>query len=136
LWMLSAVDAAALDCAVPAQAAACASNADCGCGANTISYACQVGTPACLVNDDDRVMFCRTYGEITAVCRSGSCVRARSTSCTGDCNADAQVDIAELMTGVGIALDRQPMAACRDFDRDRSLHVEVPELIGAVRAAL
>ena len=56
--------------------------------------------------------------------------------CVGDCNQDGAVKIGELILGVNIALDKQPLAACPVFDRDDSGDVGVGELIAAVRNAL
>jgi hypothetical protein len=42
----------------------------------------------------------------------------------------------ELLTGVGIAFEELPLAACPEFDRDNSLRVEVNELVLAVQNLL
>ena len=57
-------------------------------------------------------------------------------SCTGDCNGDGRVVVSELITGVNIALDNQPVSVCPAFDTDGSGDVLVNELIGAVTNAL
>ncbi len=59
-----------------------------------------------------------------------------ATDCVGDCNQDGMVNIGELITGVGIALGNQDIAACPSFDRDSSGGVGVGELIEAVGNAL
>jgi hypothetical protein len=57
-------------------------------------------------------------------------------SCTGDCNANGQVTINELLVGVNIALEQLPLATCPAFDENDSRAVEVNELIVAVSNAL
>src|SRR5262245_7329758 len=57
-------------------------------------------------------------------------------SCPGDCDGDATVSIAELIRGVGIALDAQPLSTCRAFDTSGDGTVSVNELIQAVNASL
>lgn len=56
--------------------------------------------------------------------------------CVGDCDADQRVNVAELVTGVNIALDRSDIAMCRAFDRDTDQRVTVTELVEAVRRLL
>jgi len=57
-------------------------------------------------------------------------------ACIGDCNGDAQVVIAELVTAVGITLGTVEAAACRAADRNRDRRVTVDELIASVASAL
>jgi hypothetical protein len=42
--------------------------------------------------------------------------RPAISACIGDCNGDGNVDVAELVTGVNIALDTLPFSACPAFD--------------------
>lgn len=56
--------------------------------------------------------------------------------CIGDCDRDAEVDVAELMRGVNIALGRAPVDACAALDRDASGSVEVDEILAAVSSML
>jgi YVTN family beta-propeller protein len=56
--------------------------------------------------------------------------------CVGDCDDSGTVSIAELIRGVNIALDNQPLDQCPVFDRDGSGRVEIYELIAAVGNAL
>lgn len=56
--------------------------------------------------------------------------------CVGDCDADQRVNVAELVTGVNIALDRRDVATCRAFDRDADQRVTVAELVEAVSRLL
>jgi hypothetical protein len=58
------------------------------------------------------------------------------TECVGDCDGDGRVDINELILGVNIALNAQPVSACPPFDTNGSGAVEIDELIGGVNAAL
>ena len=52
--------------------------------------------------------------------------------CAGDCDLDLVVTVAELITGVNIALGNAAVATCPLFDRDTSGSVEINELIVAV----
>lgn len=58
------------------------------------------------------------------------------SSCAGDCNGDGQVNVAELITSVGIALGTQAVQFCTAIDIDVSGSVTVAELVAAVGAAL
>ena len=57
-------------------------------------------------------------------------------SCTGDCNHDDHVAINELILGVNIALGRQPLANCPEFDENTQHGVEINELVTAVHNAM
>jgi len=57
-------------------------------------------------------------------------------ACAGDCNGNGTVAVNELVLGVNVALDRQPVSACPAFDANRDGSVAVNELVGAVRNAL
>jgi len=52
--------------------------------------------------------------------------------CVGDCNDDRRVSVNELITGVGIALERQPLSVCPQFDPNLNMRVEINELIRGV----
>jgi len=56
--------------------------------------------------------------------------------CVGDCDHSRSVDVNELIVGVGIALDTQPLSVCPAFDCDGTGRVGVTCLIAAVNAAL
>jgi len=56
--------------------------------------------------------------------------------CAGDCNGDGRVSVAELVTGVGIALRSIPLGACFSFDTDGLGAVSVDELTLGAAAAL
>jgi hypothetical protein len=56
--------------------------------------------------------------------------------CVGDCNAGGSVSIAELITGVNIALGQAPFPRCPALDRDHDDRVGIDELVAAVRYAL
>ena len=133
---LGAERAAARDCASAAEAAACASNEDCACGTNAATGQCDVAVAEC-VSGDACERFCSGYGyDLGAVCRQEQCTRARRTRCPGDCDGDVSVDVAELVTGVGIALGARPLAACQTLDQNGDGSTRVDEMISAVRAAL
>lgn len=129
--------AVARDCGVPAEATACATNADCGCGTALVGGACAAQVDECLTGAGDCYDFCAgRFVALAAVCRDGSCRRTGASACAGDCDADAAVGIDELMIAVGVALDLHPLAACANLDLDRDGAAGVPELVRAVRAAL
>lgn len=56
--------------------------------------------------------------------------------CTGDCNGDGEVDVAELVLGVRRALGEIELGECVAFDRDFDTRVSVDEIIGGVGMAL
>lgn len=58
------------------------------------------------------------------------------TACAGDCDGDGRVTIAELITGVNIALGLAGEGDCPSLDADGDGVVGVDELVGAVRNAL
>lgn len=57
-------------------------------------------------------------------------------ACVGDCDRDQRVSVAELVTGVNIALDRASASVCTALDRDQDQRVTVAELVEAVSRAL
>ncbi len=57
-------------------------------------------------------------------------------ACTGNCDADSAVTVAELILGVQIALGHLPVAVCRAFDSNDDNSVAIDELTGAVSNAL
>ena len=61
---------------------------------------------------------------------------AMATTCVGDCNGDRMVAINELILGVNVALNSQPVTACAAFDGDRDGSVAINELVTGVRNAL
>ncbi len=56
--------------------------------------------------------------------------------CPGDCDGDGVVGIAELHTGVALALERGDVAACAHIDGNGDGIVDVGELVAGVEAAL
>ncbi len=72
---------------------------------------------------------------VAAVCLSAVITQA-VVSCPGDCNGDGLVDIAELMTGVRIALGQDGAERCRAFDADADEQVFVFDLLDGVEHAL
>jgi hypothetical protein len=60
----------------------------------------------------------------------------RTLACVGDCDGDQRVTIAELVAGVGMALQSTLSPACAAFDADASGAVQIEELVSAVIAAL
>jgi hypothetical protein len=54
-------------------------------------------------------------------------------ACVGDCDADGEVTLGELVSGVGGALGR---AACAAFDVDADAAISIVELLLAVRASM
>lgn len=61
---------------------------------------------------------------------------ARAQTCVGDCNGDNRVTINELVRGVTIALNQQPVSSCPAFDVNENQVVAINELIAGVNAAL
>jgi hypothetical protein len=56
--------------------------------------------------------------------------------CIGDCGNDLAVTVADLVKGVSIALDLQPLDGCPTFDGDSDGSVAINELVAAVNNAL
>lgn len=54
------------------------------------------------------------------------------SSCVGDCNGDGVVSVNELIIGVNILLESQPISACPAFDRNSTGTVTIDELIQGV----
>jgi hypothetical protein len=80
----------------------------------------------CTPQSSCQTMFGRTFcfpGEPTA-------------SCVGDCNANGEVAVNEMIIGVNIALGSANISQCPAFDRNSSDAVEVNELIGGVNSLL
>ena len=61
---------------------------------------------------------------------------ARAADCPGDCDAGGTVTVNEVVTGVAIALDEQPVSACSAMDANGDGTVTVDELLRAVHALL
>ena len=62
----------------------------------------------------------------------GVAVPARGgVACVGDCNGDATVAINELVVGVNIALEVQPLTACEAFDASADGQVAERRMSGA-----
>jgi hypothetical protein len=57
-------------------------------------------------------------------------------ACTGDCNGDRAVSIAELLVGVKATLDGSPPAGCAAFDGNGDGRIGIDELIAGVGYAL
>jgi hypothetical protein len=57
-------------------------------------------------------------------------------TCVGDCDGNGFVTVDEIILGVSIALDLQPLNRCQSLDRNGSHAVEIDELIAAVDFAL
>jgi WD40 repeat protein len=58
------------------------------------------------------------------------------SSCLGDCNADGQVTVDELLIGLDMALGSFEDPSCGAFDRNRDNGVSIDEVVGAVGSAL
>ena len=58
------------------------------------------------------------------------------TGCTGDCNADGEVTVNELILMVNIALGTLPFTACTAGDADGSGEITINEIIAGVNNAL
>lgn len=67
---------------------------------------------------------------------TGAVPRGCTAARPGDCDGDAAVTVAELMTGIAIALEATPPARCAAFDQDDDRRVSIDELYLAVDTAL
>jgi hypothetical protein len=59
-----------------------------------------------------------------------------SLSCAGDCNGEGTVTVNELILGVNILLESQPLSACPAFDRNDTGSVTIEELVQGVNNLL
>jgi ELWxxDGT repeat protein len=57
-------------------------------------------------------------------------------TCRGDCNEDGTVTVAEIVTGVDVALDRIPVVGCSSLDVNEDRRVSIDELVAAVHRAM
>jgi outer membrane protein assembly factor BamB len=73
---------------------------------------------------------------VAAVVAMVIAARGSAQVCTGDCDHDGSVTIAELLTGVDIALGNAPVSTCVALDVDGDGVLSVNELIAAVQNAL
>ena len=71
----------------------------------------------------------------TATLPVGATPTATVAACVGDCNGNGAVTIDELITGVGIALETQPLSACPAF-QNAAGQVTIAQLIRGVGNAL
>ncbi len=63
-------------------------------------------------------------------------VAGASATCTGDCDADCQVTVDEVLTLVAAGVGTTPARACPAGDRDEDGRVTVDEIVAAVDGAL
>jgi hypothetical protein len=63
-------------------------------------------------------------------------VPGSAQECLGDCDSDGEVTVDEIIVGVNIALQLQPITNCPSFDSDGDGEVTINELIVAVSSAL
>lgn len=61
---------------------------------------------------------------------------AQTSACSGDCNADGEVTVDELITMVDIVLDSAPLSACPAGDANGDNQITVDEVLSAVNADL
>lgn len=73
---------------------------------------------------------------LTATPTSSLTPTSSSVPCAGDCDNSRTVSINELVLGVNIALDREPVTSCDRLDRDASGHITIDELVASVNNAL
>jgi len=62
--------------------------------------------------------------------------RSSAQTCVGDCNGDGSVAIAELITGVDIAVGNRPLGTCPELDGNADGTLSIDELLTAVSNAL
>jgi streptogramin lyase len=74
----------------------------------------------------------------THTARSTATAQQTSTpgTCLGDCNGDGSVTIGDLIRGVNVALQLQPVGTCLAVDADGDSRVTIGELISAVLRAV
>lgn len=70
------------------------------------------------------------------ITQTASATATAPSACPGDCSGNRIVTVAELLTGVNIALERAAVSACPNADADHNGSVFVDELTRAVRALL
>ncbi|HYD48544.1 MAG TPA: VCBS repeat-containing protein [Terriglobales bacterium] len=68
-----------------------------------------------------------------AICLSAP---PRVSACSGDCDQDCSVDVAEIVVAIQVALGEQPTTRCAAADRDGSGTVAVDEILAALQVAL
>src|SRR5262245_11844921 len=56
---------------------------------------------------------------------------APAVACTGDCDGNGTVTVAELITGVGISLGGIALSECEAFDANRDGQLRIDELVAA-----
>jgi hypothetical protein len=83
---------------------------------------------------------CSPYGPdagfpVRDICGGAECASLMPPA-GGDCNGDLKVSIAELVTGVRIALSQADVSVCPRFDRNSNATIEVDELVTGVDAAV
>ncbi len=77
----------------------------------------------------------RLAGILLVVGVALGCTGAAS-ACTGDCNGDGMVSVAELIEGVRIGLGEAPLSECPAFDVTADGMLRIEELVMGVGAAL
>lgn len=88
-----------------------------------------------------RTRLSRFVDGVLALCVSSLLQTARAMAmgdepCPGDCNADGEVTVDELVLAVNVALELANPESCPAADRDGDRNVTVNEVIAGVRAAL
>jgi sugar lactone lactonase YvrE len=63
-------------------------------------------------------------------------VSSPSTACTGDCDGNDEVSVAELVQSINVALGTTPLAQCQPIDDTADSQVTVEELVRAVDASV
>jgi hypothetical protein len=58
-----------------------------------------------------------------------------SFACAGDCDGDEDVDVAELVLGLNVALGRTALDECSSFDESGDGGVSIDEVVQAVAAS-
>jgi hypothetical protein len=73
------------------------------------------------------------HAEASLNCAALTCAGDEPASaCVGDCSVNHAVTVDEVITGVNIALDLQPMERCAALDESGDQHGDISELIRAV----
>ncbi len=76
------------------------------------------------------------WAVVAVLALTATCAPAGARFCGGDSDGDGRVSVAELVTGVGVALGLRPVEDASGFDLDVDGAVSVSELVTAVRSSL
>jgi hypothetical protein len=79
---------------------------------------------------------CSSAGAVSQVAITQGNLRVSGASCVGDCNADGEVTVDELLRMVNIALGNAPVGDCNAGDANRDGEITIDEILQGVNNAL